>query len=320
MRRLAAFRRAGREYHAGARQFTAPSLGATPFEVAEAMDPWFFRIGFAYAAAAGACLGSFVNVVIARLPEGQSVVRPRSRCMACKNFIAWYDNIPILSFLLLRGRCRKCQAPFALRYLLIEVLMAGLSAALFVRLGPTTTFFTWLPLSAALLAITFLDIDHWWVPDVITLPAGVFVGLSALLPGRAGFHAALLGLIPAICLFIFGWVFTKLTRQEGLGLGDVKLLAVLGMALGLADTLTVLLIAALQGAIVGSFVVWRGGHQSGRSKDPPALADDAEWQPHPHAVPFGPFLALGAFEVVLLPDIFTHWHQRLTEVLLQAMS
>lgn len=279
------------------------------------MEDWIARYEFAYTVLIGACLGSFVNVVVARLPNDESVVRPRSRCPQCKSMIAWYDNLPIVSWLLLRGKCRRCQAPISPRYILVETLMAGLAGALFVRLGPGWGLVAWMPLAAALLAITFLDIDHWWVPDVITYPAMVWALVTAWLPGQPGLLQAGLGLLPAVLLFSVGWAFERFTGTEGLGFGDVKLLALLGLALGLSDSLTTLMLAALQGVAVGAFVVWRGGHASAASKEPvpAALQDDADWEPRPHAVPFGPFLTLGAFEVLLLPDIFSGWHHRIAE-------
>ena len=223
------------------------------------MEAWITQYEFAYTVIIGACLGSFVNVVVARLPNDESVVRPRSRCPHCKSFIAWYDNLPIVSWLVLRGRCRRCKAPIAPRYILIETLMAGLAGALFVRLGAGWSLLVWLPLAAALLAITFLDIDHWWVPDVITYPAMVWALVTAWLPGQPGVLAAALGLLPALLLFAVGWAFERTTGTEGLGFGDVKLLALLGLALGLSDSLTALVLAATQGVVVGAWVVWRGG-------------------------------------------------------------
>lgn len=281
----------------------------------------FEPLQFAYITCLGACVGSFVNVVVARLPNRLSVVRPRSRCPQCLASLAWYDNIPIISWCMLLGRCRNCQKPIPMRYVLVEVLCAGLFAALYAHLGNTWPLLTWLPLSAALLAIVFLDIDHWWVPDVITYPGMLWALVTQLLPGERGIVWALWGLLPALLLYGVGFVFEKVTGKEGMGLGDIKLLAMLGLALGPSDSFTVLMLAALQGALMGTLIIATGGHKDashGAQTVPAALAED-DWTPHPHAVPFGPFLALACFEVVLLPDIFGQWHTRLAALIVEGL-
>ena len=268
----------------------------------------------AYVTLLGACLGSFANVVIARLPEVQSLVRPRSRCPRCGVAIAWYDNLPVLSYLALRGRCRHCRGGIAARYPLVELLMAGLALALETRLGFGPELLVWLPLGTALVCIVFLDIDHFWIPDVITAPAAVWLLASAWLPGRPGLGATLLGALPALGLWGVGSGYARLAGREGLGLGDVKLFALLGMALGWHDALVLLLWAALQGVVLGSLVLLAGGHRGALDGPvPAALADDADWQPPAHAVPFGPFLVLAALEVQLLPEVFSAGHQRLVQ-------
>jgi leader peptidase (prepilin peptidase)/N-methyltransferase len=269
------------------------------------------QVVFWYVVLLGACLGSFVNVLIVRLPEARSVVRPASACPRCGNPLAWHDNIPIFSYLLLRGRCRHCQGGIAPRYLVIEVLMAALGAAFFVRFGMSWDLVIWLPLAAALLAITYLDIDHWWVPDVITWPAMAFVAAASFLPGGLTPAQALLGLLPAGGLLAVAWAFERITKRQGLGLGDVKLLALLGLALGPMGGLTVLLLAAVQGSLVGSIVMLTGGHRGADEQEVAAdSADDSDWVPPAHAIPFGPFLALGALELVLLPGLFDDLHLR----------
>lgn len=274
--------------------------------------------------AVGACIGSFLNVVIFRLPAGLSIVTPRSHCPRCKHPIAWYDNLPLLSWLILRARCRHCGARIAVRYFLVELLMAGLTAALWMRFSWSWDFAVWLPLFAALLAIAFLDIDEWWVPDVITYPAAAWAFAASFIPGGLRPQEALLGLGPAVLALAVAWGFQKIARKEGLGFGDIKLLGVLGLAVGLVPGLAVLILAALQGAVVGLVVVLTGGHRpstpNAAPSDPPATEprdneapaaaepphDDEEWTPPPHAFPFGPFLVLAAFEVVLLPQLFAN--------------
>ena len=271
---------------------------------------------FAYVFALGACVGSFLNVIVARLPAGESIVHPRSRCPRCKHPIAWYDNLPLLSYLLLRARCRSCKAPIASRYFVVELLTAVVFTTFWLRFGWSLELVLWLPLSAALLAITFLDIDHWWVPDVIVFPSMLWALASAFLPERISPLLALLGLLPALFVWGIAWLFALVTRREGLGFGDVKLLALLGLAVGPIAGLSVLLLASVQGSVVGILVLLTGGHQ-GVAPPPadPAEADEA-WVPPPRAIPFGPFLVLGAFEVVLLPEVFAGLPQKVAGLFL----
>jgi len=146
--------------------------------------------------------------------------------------------------------------------------MAAMSLALTFRLGVTWQLALWLPLAAALLTIIFLDIDHFWVPDVITFPAMAWALAGALVPGGIGIVSALLGLLPALGLWAFAAAFERLTGREGMGLGDIKLLAVLGLALGPQSGLIALMLAAVQGSVVGVLVLVVGGHK--RVEPPPA--------------------------------------------------
>jgi len=299
-------------------------------------------LSLTYIAFVGACVGSFLNVVVARLPAGLSVVRPRSRCPGCESTIAWYDNLPIVSWVWLRARCRSCGTAIAFRYPLVELLTAAIWVAVWSRFGWTWELALWWPLASALLAITFLDIDHWWVPDVITFPAMALALGASVLPDRLGWAAALVGLLPAGLLWLVGWGFERLTGREGMGLGDIKLLAVIGLALGAMDALTVLVVASVQGALVGALVLLTGGHR-GVDDPPPENGDEREsdavvngipvsagmtvedgesehvdeeeddWVPPKGAFPFGPFLVLGTFEVALLPGVFGDLFFRLSQ-------
>jgi leader peptidase (prepilin peptidase) / N-methyltransferase len=262
-----------------------------------------------YVVFVGACLGSFANVLIARLPEGLSVVRPRSRCGNCHQPIAWYDNIPLVSFLMLSARCRHCGVKISIRYFIVEALMAVLAWALFLQFGLTWQWVFWLLLSTGLLAITFIDLQHWYIPDVIVMPLVALCAAMAWLPGGVGWKNALLGLIPAFCLWLIGFAFMQLTGREGLGLGDVKLLGLLGLALGLKSTLVVAFLAAVQGLMIGLLTLKR---ERQTTQD--------GWTPPERAIPFGPFLVLGAFEVVLLPEIFLHIPDAVLRWLVEAIS
>ncbi|MBJ79997.1 MAG: prepilin peptidase [Myxococcales bacterium] len=267
----------------------------------------------------GACLGSFANVLIARLPEDMSVVTPRSRCPKCERAIAWYENIPILSYSLLLGRCRGCKSSIPVRYLLVEILMACLAAGLWLRLGITWQAPIWLLLNTGLLAIIFLDIDHWWVPDKITYPCILIALIAAFLPGGIGLEQALWGLLPALLVYIVAKVFEKLMRKEGLGFGDIKLLILLGLLLGAEDGLALLFLAAVQGTVIGGLVIGLGGHEKQKEQTQQSTEDD-DFVPHPRAIPFGPFLILGAWQVFYLPDIFASIPQQITLFLLQNLT
>jgi leader peptidase (prepilin peptidase) / N-methyltransferase len=236
------------------------------------------------------------------------VVSPRSRCMHCHAPIAWYHNIPVVSYVWLRGRCRVCKHTIGSRYVLVELLMSALAAGIFARFGLSLELVLWMLLGTGLLAIVFIDIDHWLIPDAIVLPMAVLALVWAVSPFGMGLGAALIGLIPAFGLWLIGFLFQRMSGREGLGFGDVKLVAVLGLLLGVRDVLTMLFLASVQGAVIGILVNLLGGHRGA-----PASTDD-DWTPPPKAVPFGPFIVLAVFELVLLPHIFAelpaqlvHW-------------
>lgn len=266
----------------------------------------------------GAALGSFAGVVVSRLPYHRSVVTPRSHCESCGQMIPWFCNLPLISYVFLRGRCFACKAPIAARLVICEGLCAALCSALFVRFGWSYNLLVWVPLCWALLVITYLDIDHFWVPDVLTYPGITWALVTCILPGRPGLRDAALGLLPAAMLFLVATAYEALRKQEAMGLGDIKLLAMLGLATGGAQAWAMLTLAALQGAMVGALIVWTGGHQQMTPpvQTPPAPdAAQTAWVPPAQAVPFGPFLTVAALEVVLLPHIFADWHVHLSQAL-----
>ena len=231
------------------------------------------------AAAFGLLIGSFLNVVAHRLPARMSLSMPASHCPSCETPIKPYDNIPVLSWLVLRGRCRSCSEPIAARYPLVEAGTALLFAAVVaVHHADTAALVLGLVLVAFLVPIALIDLDHRIIPNRITAPAAVVaIGLGlALDPGGelerliAGVAAGTLLAAPA------------LLRPSGMGLGDAKLVAVLGLYLG-AAVVPALFVAFVVGTIVGIVIIARKGMAQGRKT----------------AVPFGPFLALGAVVGVL---------------------
>lgn len=265
----------------------------------------------------GATIGSFLNVVIHRVPRGESVVHPRSRCPSCGTPIAAWNNVPIVSWLVLRGRCASCNEPISPRYPLVELLTGMLWLAVAVRYGLTWAGLAGIVLVSGLVVVTFVDLDHWEIPDEVSLP-GIVVGalirpLAFDAPWWDGVVAAALsaGLLLAVRGAYMVW-----RGVEGMGLGDVKLIAMLTAFLGLDAILPIVLVSSLTGSIVGGvLLLWL------RSPEPPAtmppastaLSNDAplgdggddagsddDWTPPKNAVPFGPFLALAGLAELLL--------------------
>ncbi len=236
----------------------------------------------------GAILGSFLNVCAYRLPREESIVSPGSRCPHCHVPIRWYDNIPILSFLWLRGRCRFCKARISWRYPLVEAATGLMSLGLFMRYGFSPIYLFFLTFGAALMVVSLIDLEFQIIPDEISLP-GILVGwagsfMNPLLTPPESFLGALVG---AGGLFLVAEFYYFLTKREGLGGGDLKLLALIGSFLGLKSLLPVLFFSSLVGAVVGL-----------------GLAVVQKVQDKRHlAIPFGPFLSLGALIVLFWPRV-----------------
>ncbi|GAB4558114.1 MAG: A24 family peptidase [Geothermobacteraceae bacterium] len=240
------------------------------------MPPLFYLL-LLFAFILGACIGSFLNVCIYRIPAGESVVKPRSRCPVCGKAIAWYENIPVLSWLLLRARCSGCGVSISWRYPLVEFLTGALFVEVLWIFGfgwGTPVYWVFV---AMLVAITFIDLDHQIIPDVISLP-GIVIGFAAsfLLPW-VGWLDSLIGvLVGGGSLLAIALGYQLLTGKEGMGGGDIKLLAMIGAFLGWQAVLPVVLFASLSGTLVGVPLMLAKG-EGGKL-----------------ALPFGPFLALGA--------------------------
>jgi leader peptidase (prepilin peptidase)/N-methyltransferase len=225
----------------------------------------------------GAIIGSFLNVCIYRIPADLSVVKPRSRCPHCETQIRWYHNIPISSWLLLKGKCAYCSAEVPVRYLLVEVLTGSLFVLFFYRFGFHLITPVALLLVATLVVITFIDLDHQIIPDVISLP-GIPVGfLCSFLIPWVSWQSSLLGiLLGGGSLLTIALGYELLTGKEGMGFGDVKLLAMLGALLGWTAIFPIIFIGSTLGTLVGV---------------PLMLFKKANSK---LAIPFGPFLAAGA--------------------------
>ncbi|MBI3769777.1 MAG: prepilin peptidase [Deltaproteobacteria bacterium] len=233
----------------------------------------------------GAMIGSFLNVCIVRLPEERSIVRPRSHCPSCGHEIAWYDNVPVLSYVLLRGCCRACGTRISPIYPAVELLTGALAVALWLRLGTTLAFAGYFAFAAALVTITFIDLDHRIIPDVISLP-GIAVGLAvSFVSPLVTPVGALLGMLAGggVLLAIAG-AYQAIRGQEGMGGGDVKLLAMIGAFLGWQSVFVTLMVASLIGSVIGIGLML---YQRADTK---------------LAIPFGPFLAGGALVSLFFGD------------------
>lgn len=230
----------------------------------------------------GVALSSFLNVVITRLPQGEQVWAGRSRCPFCRAPLPWRDNLPLLSYLWLKGRCRFCGTAIPWRYPLVELGGGLLALALWHRFPASVLLLAYGPFCAALLALSVIDLEHRLLPDAITLPAiGLGLALAALLPHLTLLNSAGGALLGGLLFFAVGWVYEKLTGKPGLGGGDVKLMAFIGAFLGIQALPWVIFIGAALGTLAGVAGAlgrdrWRRG----------------QWRTFP--IPFGPFLAAGA--------------------------
>lgn len=237
----------------------------------------------------GTCVGSFLNVCIGRLPESESIVHPRSRCPHCRTLIrAWY-NIPILSFLFLRGQCATCRAPISIVYPLVEGMTGLFFIAVYLAYGTSLSTAVYAAFISALIVVTFIDLRHRIIPDEISL-GGLALGLLMSLfrddlTLAESFAAALLG---GGVLYALAAGYQAITSHEGMGGGDIKLMAMMGAVLGLKGLLISMLVSSSTGALVGLFIVAKMGRK--------------------HPIPFGPYLAIGGIVAVF-------WTEPLWELL-----
>lgn len=239
----------------------------------------------------GACFGSFFNVVIHRLPAKESLVHPGSRCPNCRTPIAFYDNIPVVSFLILRGRCRHCGTRISLRYPFVETLTGVLALALYVRYGFNVQFAIEFLFVAILIVIAFIDFDTFTIPNELSIP-GIVLGVgTSFFSHRITWIGSLLGaLLGAVFLYLVAYWYERVRHQQGLGGGDVKLLGMIGAFLGFPGVAFTVLLASLTGSITGLTMMMRS--RKGLST----------------MLPFGPFLALGAVCYVFWGETFFEWY------------
>ena len=243
----------------------------------------------------GLVVGSFLNVVVHRLPRHESVVRPRSRCPGCGTQLAWRDNVPVVSWLALRRRCRTCRRPISARYPLVELATAALFAAAALRFGPDAALPAYLVLFAAIVAIAAIDLEHFIVPNRIVYPA-LFASVPLLVVAAAvGDEWASLRDAAVGGLAAWGALLViHLASPRGMGFGDVRLAGLIGVHLGwlsLGHVVTGLFLAFASAAVVGLGLV-AASLRTGKDR-----------------VPFGPFLALGAVAAVLFGGPLISWYR-----------
>jgi leader peptidase (prepilin peptidase)/N-methyltransferase len=239
----------------------------------------------------GAIIGSFLNVCIMRLPKGESIITPGSHCPHCQNPIKFYDNIPLISYFLLRGKCRKCKKKISIQYPLVEGITAICSFILFLKYGASLSYLFYFSFVAALVVITVIDLYHQIIPDVISIP-GIGVGLlSALILPHITFFNSLIGIIlGGGSLFVVATLYQWLFKREGMGGGDVKLLAMIGAFLGWESVCITIISSAFIGSITGIIMIAFKGKN------------------FKYAIPFGPFLSLGAVITLFYENKILFWY------------
>jgi leader peptidase (prepilin peptidase)/N-methyltransferase len=298
-------------------------------------DIWLFLLGL--------CIGSFLNVVIARLPSGESLVWPGSHCPKCQAAIRWFDNVPLLSWVLLRGKCRSCKAPISLRYPAVELLTGLLYLGAVMRMGWDWSLLPALLLVTLLVPLALIDLEHWILPLELTVP-GVVLGVLSAIPlgGARVVDAALGGVLGFFVFWGMEWLGEKIFKQEALGGGDKYLLAMLGAFLGYRSLLGIIFLASFQGAIVGLTMRALTGRAGPAPKptattepgattppaapsaaevpapapevpaatpaEPPApesMEEEDDWVPGPSNIPFGPWLAVAGAELLFFGPALT---------------
>ncbi|HNT87387.1 MAG TPA: prepilin peptidase [Candidatus Hydrogenedentes bacterium] len=270
-------------------------------------------------------VGSFCNVCICRWPAGESVIRPRSRCPQCSSGIAWYDNIPVVSWLLLGAKCRGCGAPISWQYPVVEGITALLFLAVYAWFGFTIATPVYMALCAGLVIVTFVDLREWIIPNEVSIP-GIFAGIAVSLLGMAFpegsalrvvsvFDALAGAALGGLILYLLDRITILILKKPGMGFGDVKLLAMLGAFLGWTGVLGTLMLACILGSAVGlSLIVLE--KLGGGTRDKGLGTGEEEQDAHAtekalpgHYIPFGPYLALaGLIFLFFGPEaILAYW-------------
>jgi leader peptidase (prepilin peptidase)/N-methyltransferase len=240
----------------------------------------------------GACVGSFLNVCIYRIPREKSILFPGSSCPACNHGIPFYLNIPILSYLILRGRCRHCQASFSIRYPAVETMTALAAMATAAHFGITAQGCVWLTFFCTLTVISFIDYDFQIIPDIISLPGIPIFALASIFTGYHPWKESLAGiLMGGGSLYVVAMIYHFIRKEEGMGGGDIKLLAMIGAATGWQGVLFTLFAGSLLGTIAGCLVMAIKRSITPRLK-----------------IPFGPYLSMGAIVYIFKGEELIRWY------------
>lgn len=238
----------------------------------------------------GLSVGSFLNVCIHRLPKDESLVRPRSYCPRCRTPLRWHDNVPLLGYVMLRGRCRTCKMPISAMYPFVEVVTAVIFVAGYLLVDQQWLLVSRLVFACAMIVLFVIDLQHRILPNVITLP-GVLIGFvfSWFLP--PGWFDSLVGITAGGgILLLMAEAYYRIRKEEGLGMGDVKMLAMIGAFLGWKLMLVTLVLSSFMGSIIGLTVI---ALKKGDMK---------------YALPFGTFLAIGALVSSVAGDAMLRWY------------
>ena len=246
----------------------------------------------------GLCIGSFLNVCIYRIPQAKSILYPGSTCGSCGAPVRFYDNIPVLSYLILGGKCRSCKTPFSFRYPMVELLTGLMALAITLKYGFSFESLIYFVFICSLLVITFIDIDHQIIPDILSLPGIPICFLAAFALPTTSYTGTLINSLLGILvgggtLFMVGWLYMLATKKEGMGGGDIKLLAMIGALIGWKGILFTVMVSSAVGSIVGIAVMAR-------------MKKDMKL-----AIPFGPFLSIGAISYIFFGKKLIYWYLNL---------
>jgi len=241
----------------------------------------------------GLCIGSFMNVCIYRLPTTQSISDPpRSICPNCGGPIKFYDNIPVLSYLWLKGRCRHCNAPISFRYPLVEMISGLFALCAFLEFGLTLEALIYYGFIASLIVVTFIDIDHQIIPNIITLPGIPIFFLATFAIPKITYFESILGLLlGGGALYLVGWAYYLIKKEEGMGGGDIKLLAMIGALLGWKGVFFTIFVGSALGTFSGMIVILYTRLMNMK-----------------HRIPFGPFLSIGAIIYIFYGQKIILWY------------
>lgn len=256
------------------------------------MNPELIFSGLAFVF--GTCVGSFLNVCIYRIPQKKSIVFPGSFCPVCRESIPFYLNIPILSFLVLGGKCRSCRTRISFRYPLVELITGFLAAALVHKFGPTGPALVWFGFACTLIVVSFIDLDHQIIPDILSIPGTFLFGVLGVLVLGQAIGSVLLGIFTGGgILYGVAFIYFLIKKEQGMGGGDIKLMAMIGALTGIKGALFTIFAGSFLGSTIGILIMAGNRFINIRQK-----------------IPFGPYLSAGALIHVFFGDALIQWYIR----------